>query len=233
MTFTKKRTSFIESKYYINMDSITKQNHMKDLGITFESTLTFKKHIANIATQSNFIYILLYRITKELKHPSLMKKLISTYLNPIVEYGAVIWSMNNEYENLEKSLKKATRYIIHSPFNHNDPSYIHYYDRLHSLDMLSFVQRRKIYFIILIIRILRDEIFTQFNGIIHRLREYTNQVTRSNEILRINHNLITKNSPLYFGIVNLNQYKSLFSMEDSINVIKIKLKRFFLHQGHA
>lgn len=84
ISFTRKRINIIDTFYYIDDTRIQKTDYTKDLGITFESNLNFKKHLNNISNQS------IYRIAIEFYHPSIMKKLINIYVRPILEYGAVI-----------------------------------------------------------------------------------------------------------------------------------------------
>lgn len=71
-------------------------------------------------------------------------------------------------------------------------------------------------------------LLTQCNGLINRLYQHaTNNTRRPN--IQIDQNLIAINSPIYFGIVNLNRYKNVFDITDSIPVIKNKLKNHFLY----
>lgn len=132
---------------------------------------------------------------------------------------------------MERTLKKATRFTIQSPFNTNDINYKQYNERLVECRMLSLFQRRRITYVILLIRIIKNEITTGFNGIIERLMRQNRPSTRSRDVIMIDHNLITKNSPLYYGITCINKYKNLFDLNDSISLIKIKLRDHFLNEG--
>lgn len=59
-----------------------------------------------------------------------MRKLFDIYVRPILEYGSVIWSSNNEYIALEATLKKSTRFMLQTPYNNNDINYIDFNTRL-------------------------------------------------------------------------------------------------------
>lgn len=79
------------SHYYINASTIENQDTYKDLGITFDSQLTYDQHIHGVLTKSTRISALSYKFAKELRTPQLDLRIIYTYLVPILEYVSIIW----------------------------------------------------------------------------------------------------------------------------------------------
>lgn len=212
------------------MAPIESKEDIKDLKITFESKLTFKKHISNIINQASWKYALIYRISKDIKNKNMILKLFNTYVRPILEYGTIIWASNHNYQLIEKTLKKATRYAMCTPFNHRDTNYKNYEDRLRESKLTNMAQRRKLALMIFIIRIIKNEVHTTYNGIINRLISANRPNTRNNNILTTDHNLIQLNSVLYIGIDCINQYRQVININESTQTIKKKIKMFMLEE---
>src|SRR5699024_6492236 len=65
--------------------------HHDDLGVTISSNLSWSEHIAKIVKKANSTSYLLYKAFEK-PDPILQRCLIKTYIRPILEYGALIWS---------------------------------------------------------------------------------------------------------------------------------------------
>lgn len=61
-------------------------DNTKDLEITFEAKLKFTIHINN-TNQASWIYASIYRITKEIRYPALMKQLFNIYVRLGIRIG--------------------------------------------------------------------------------------------------------------------------------------------------
>lgn len=93
---TKKKIPF-NSRYYIINNEISKVEYIKDLGINFDSKLTFTKHIEGLATKASRLTAMSYKFTKEINMPSLNMKSIRTYLLSILEYCSVVSQQKKTY----------------------------------------------------------------------------------------------------------------------------------------
>lgn len=92
--------------------------------------------------------------------------------------------------------------------------------------MINLKDRQLIELIILIVKIIKKKINTNhFNMVSNMIN--VNSRTRSNNMMRIS-NSFSWNSPIFNGSVTLNRYRQLFSLDDSIEVIKTKLKNHFI-----
>lgn len=69
---------------------IENKDELKDLGIIFDSKMTFSRHIEEVLIKSTRISALSFKFAKELRTPSLHIKIIFTYLVPILEYVSII-----------------------------------------------------------------------------------------------------------------------------------------------
>lgn len=69
VSYTSKKETIFNSRYYIQRDIITKQDVMKDLGVTFDSKFTLNQHIEGLLInffkgethvpdhQENYVYV--------------------------------------------------------------------------------------------------------------------------------------------------------------------------------
>lgn len=110
----------------------------QDLGVTFDSKLTFATHYQRILTKSNRICALSYKFAKELHSPQLNLEIIQTYLMPIIEYLSILWYpiKKNKIYQLEKCSRFATRTALGAPYRNDDVKYLSYDQRLLALEMI-------------------------------------------------------------------------------------------------
>lgn len=123
-----------------------------------------------------------------------------------------------------------TRFSMGTPFNFRDANYKDYQCRLRECNLMNMLQRRKLAYIIFIIRIIKNEVFTKCNGIISRQMRINRPNTRNSNIIIMDHNLIQHNSALYTGIKYLNQYRQIININESLLTIKKKLKIHMLKE---
>lgn len=101
--------------------------------------------------------------------------------------------------------------MLNSPHDVRDENYLNYDDRLKQLKLIKINYRRKINYVVLIIRILRSQINTQYNDFIIRLHQQAINRRRRGDVININHNLIAPNTPLHFGIIDTVIYSTLMT----------------------
>jgi len=76
---------------YINGSKLPEVSTAKDLGITFDSYLSFTTHITFITCTANQRVNLLFRSFLT-RNRSVLVKAYVTYVRPILEYNSVVWS---------------------------------------------------------------------------------------------------------------------------------------------
>ena len=131
---TKHKLNF---NYKINGDTIVDVGSARDLGVVFDTKLTFKEHIHGIVNRAYIIMGLLRRHFDMLDKKSFVciyKSLVRSQM----EYASSVWSPYRLglIELLEKTQRRATK-IFKGCKN------LKYHDRLKLLDLPSMVQRRK------------------------------------------------------------------------------------------
>uniref|UniRef100_A0A1X7T6X9 Reverse transcriptase domain-containing protein n=2 Tax=Amphimedon queenslandica TaxID=400682 RepID=A0A1X7T6X9_AMPQE len=131
ITFCSKRHSPLVSSYYINGQTIPRKSIIRDLGVIFESDLSWSKHIDSIVAKS-YQSIGLLRRAFPVSTPIKTKKLLFLSLViPKLTYCSPIWRPNliKDITTLERVQRRATKYIL------NDYS-SDYKSRLISLQIL-------------------------------------------------------------------------------------------------
>lgn len=80
VSFSRKRTLTFQSMYFIGTEKISTMEKVRDLGVMFDSSLTFAPHITAIHQKATAIYAMGYRFTRYLHCPELMPKIVQTYI---------------------------------------------------------------------------------------------------------------------------------------------------------
>ena len=123
-------------RYKLENNELEHVAEEKDLGVTFDSELTFEDHISMKVNKANAILGLIRRSFSFLD-AKLFKKLYTTFVRPHVEYAQSVWAphLKKYIEMLEKVQMRATKMI--DGFGCMD-----YAERLKKLDLPTLVYRR-------------------------------------------------------------------------------------------
>lgn len=138
----KQETSQLLNGYAINGAAITKVNLIRDLGILFDSKLTFEPHFNHILKASFRMLGFISRSLYKFRNISTYTTLYNSYIRSIMEYCASIWSPYYQIhiDTIERIQKKFTKTIFrkfHYPYECYDM-------RLKRLELLSLEDRRKL-----------------------------------------------------------------------------------------
>lgn len=129
----------VPRNYHIDLHTIVNTNEQLDLGITFDSRLTFNKHISNVVSKANRM---LFIISRAFYFSSYNTKLIlyRTFVMPQLEYASCIWNNQSmrHSEMLERIQKRATKYILRGTCW----SRLDYKSRLNKCHLLNLHSRR-------------------------------------------------------------------------------------------
>ena len=90
------------------------EKHEKDLGITVDTDLSFKKHIAEIVKKANQRLGMIKRGFRYLDK-NILCQLYKTMIRPILETGNVVWKPNAvmQIKSIEKVQRRATNSYQH------------------------------------------------------------------------------------------------------------------------
>ena len=110
----------------------------KDLGVIFDSDLSFEEHIFNQVKKANSMVGLIKRSFFHLT-PDLFRQLYITFVRPHLEYAQVIWSpkLQKHSKLLEGVQRRATRIV--EAFKHQP-----YSNRLQRIGILTLEYRRSV-----------------------------------------------------------------------------------------
>lgn len=124
-----------------------------DLGIIFDQKLCFVSHITSIANRAMKMLGFIVRISKDFKNINTLKILFTSLVRSILEYNSTIWSpvFNNHINTIERVQRKFLRCInfrLGIPLETIDYDFL-----LHSLKLLKLSDRRKIFDLIFLYKI--------------------------------------------------------------------------------
>lgn len=128
MTFTRRR-EICKLVYCIDSRPLERVYQVKDLGVIFDCSLSFKKHIEHITCNAYRTLGFVRRISKEFKTIDTAIYLYNSLVRPILEYAVVVWnptyvSYSQEIETVQNIFIKFIyflKYNRHPPFHSYDP----------------------------------------------------------------------------------------------------------------
>lgn len=222
MVYTRNK-SVTNFNYYVNGEVIKKTNECKDLGVTFDTKLTFKKHIDNICLEANKMTGFIIRNTKSFSNVNVIKILYNSIVRSHLEYCCQVFNPNTKlYINkMEKIQKKVLRYMylkVHKTYPVlGYPSN----ELLIEFNMLSLSNRRILSDIMFVFKILRGQIDDP--NLLYMLNIFVPRMTSRYNITFYNKTTNTwhhKNSPIMRVCNLVNKYCKL----DIFNCTKMQLK---------
>jgi hypothetical protein len=114
MSYTNKSTTILFD-YHIDHCLLTRDNMICDLGITFDTRLTFSNHINVIVSGALRSLGFIIRCTKNFSDIRSLKMLYFAFVRSRLEYGSIIWSSNcqTHIQNLEKVQRRFLKFLAH------------------------------------------------------------------------------------------------------------------------
>lgn len=173
ISYTNNGKQKIRTAYYVGLERIKREKVVRDLGVTFDNQLTFKNHIQRTTQKATIAAHTARRFVQELNAPLLIIQVAKTYILPITDYCAPVWTHHRvtDERKLEAVQKIITRIALRRPWQHNHPNYITYEDRRRRLRLMTMRQRREIASITFIRRLHTKEIScTYLRNILIRYR---------------------------------------------------------------
>lgn len=104
----------IDTCYFFKGSIIEKTSQVRDLWLIFDDKLTFKIHIESIMRRLNQMTGAARRFCNDIRSPITMGKIFKICMQPIIEYGLIIWNQNRIVVNNQITLavKRVTRYAL-------------------------------------------------------------------------------------------------------------------------
>lgn len=143
-SFTKKKNKLIY-EYHIQNKQLIEKEIVRDLGVLFDSQLTFRPHIEHIVNKSNKLLGFILRSTKSFKAPESTLRLFFSLVRSVLEYCCPVWSpyYSVHVNNVERVQKKLLK-LLSRKFNYGR-SLRSYSERLSKFKVTPLRVRRKRY----------------------------------------------------------------------------------------
>ena len=146
LTFTRKIKS-VSSSYNINGHVLLKADSAKDLGVLFDSNLTFINHIESTVSSASKSLGFIMRTSKFFNDFSLLKTLYFSFVLSKLEYACVVWAPYYVCHQLtiEKIQRRFLKYLSFKIDGVYPPRHVDYDNLLRRHNFQSLFSRRKEY----------------------------------------------------------------------------------------
>lgn len=169
-----------------------------------------------------------FRFFRDLRAPSLMIKIVNTYITPLIEFNSIIWNQSRVALNdkLDTFLHKSTRQLLATAYRPHQPGYVEFEQRLLQIHLLTYDERRSIAAAIFILKIYKGCLQSTYSQKIISSKFENTVNLRSPQLFRIDRK-IPLNSPLYNCLVAINEFSNTINIDDSIDISKRKMKEYY------
>ena len=136
--------SKIAFDYKINDCLIPRRSSFKDLGVTFNSTLSFKEHIGYVTKSAYSSMGIIMRNCGHLRNVETLKMLYTTYVRPKLEYCSHVWSPHLQYlrNDLENIQRKFLKWLHFKKYGEYPPRGTEQATLLNEFQLQKLVERR-------------------------------------------------------------------------------------------
>ena len=195
----------------------------KDLGIIFEKSLKFNKHVLNVVNRCKKLTGLIKR-TFRFMDKRLFLQLYKTLIRSVVDYGIIVWypSSRKNIQLIENIQKRATKTV---PELKDMP----YEERLRNLNLHTLLYRRQRFDLVQIFKIING-----FDNIdISKFFTFNDNNTRGH-LFRLEKQHVRKSLRLnFFPTRCINEWNNLpeeIVCKTSVDSFKIALDKLWLHK---
>lgn len=84
--------------YYIDSAPVVRVSEVRDLGVIYDSELSFSSHLGYVCRKASKVLGLITRNTKDFSKPETLCQLYKSYVIPILIYASPVWSPHLKYE---------------------------------------------------------------------------------------------------------------------------------------
>jgi hypothetical protein len=136
-------------KYYIEQHELAKHSTERDLGVTFDESLTFQPHIDSIVNRARRLAGFIFRSFQS-RSAEVILPIYRTIIRPILEYASVTWNpyLQKQVKQLEAVQRCVTKRI-------NGYTTLSYEERLSALKLPRLSARREYFDLVEIFKVLR------------------------------------------------------------------------------
>ena len=155
--------------YKLNDYEIQRVQSAKYLGLTISGNLSWSTHISGIIGRANSALSFFRRNFGQCTQ-TIKTKCYQTYIRPICEYAAVIWSphLQTNIHQLEMIQRKATRFVFNDYSRHSSVTTM-----LNELDWKSLEKRRDDTILVMFHKIINQYVDIPYDHILHEVPSTT------------------------------------------------------------
>lgn len=159
LSFTRKR-SCVEFRYDVEGVELQRCTEFRDLGVTFDSKLSFVSHVNTIiaASYRNLGFIL--RNSREFNDPKTFIVLFNAFVRSKLEYASIIWypTYGIHSHNIEKIQRRFVKYVWFRSDGIYPQRGIQSDLLLNRYNMVSLAQRRNLATVIFLYKLLNNQL---------------------------------------------------------------------------
>jgi ribonuclease P/MRP protein subunit RPP40 len=96
MSFTKNTSNCIGFDYNIHNTNLAKKSEMCDLGVIFDSKLSFSAHINELYAKSTKLLGFIFRTCSDFKNTNTILTLFNSLIRSKLEYASTIWNPHSD-----------------------------------------------------------------------------------------------------------------------------------------
>jgi hypothetical protein len=225
MSFTRKQIPFVFD-YKFEGISISRPESIKDLGVVFDSKLSFNLHINYIVSRSMSMLGFLKRFGREFSDPYILKTIFCAFIRSVLEFGCCIWSPYYAIHiaRIEGVQRNFLRFALRN-LGWSDPFRLPpYKDRCKLLTLKTLNGRRNVLCVMLVRDLLSNAIDSPF--LISKINLHAPvYALRETEMIRVQFHRTTygQNEPIAFAIKKFNEFAYLYEIGLSRENFKNKL----------
>lgn len=228
LSYTLKKDPIVFA-YCIRDQSLERPNTFTDLGVTFDSSLSFNYHFDNIIELANRMYGFITRISQDFSDVKTFKTLYYAYIKSKLEYASPVWSpfYRIHIDRLESVQRRFLKYLTYRIDGVYPPIGTPHDLLLSRHGFPSLEVGRKCRSVITLHKIIKNDI--QCPDLLHKLNfNVPRLASRCTDLFYLStpRTNILKNSPLYnacYAYNNISQHVDIFQC--SVRDIK---RHFFL-----
>lgn len=222
MTFCRRRGPIIHDYTFFN-EGVNRVNHVKDLGIRFDSKLDFSTHISFITSKGSLVLGFIKRWSKEFNNTLITKHLYISLVRPLLEYASQVWSPNysSHIGRIESVQRRFVRFALR-PLPWDDPVILPSYEcRLKLLNLSTLYKRREVADVVFVHQLLNGRVDSGFLSRRASFRESRYRLRRP-PLLHTNYSNTNygRFEPVNRMFINVNKNINVFSMDISKDVLK-------------
>ena len=219
------RCTNLHTTYFVNDGALESVDLFSDLGILLDHRLNFRPHISMTINKAYGVLGFMKRWSKEFSDPYITKRLYTSLVRPILEYGSIIWDpCYTIHINFVESVQKQFLLFCLRGLGWNSRALPSYKSRLNLIKLPSLKSRRTLLNISFLLSLFHGNINS--NYLLSRIQiNIPSRPTRNFMLLKINYyrSNYANNDPFRRLCDQFNEFYHIIDLSESKENLKRKL----------